>query len=309
MIFRRSKSTSVGRRRLQARDLVKPKTKKFLYRSKRADVELNVGRSVAREQTNKSKSGWAFVLQRIGLLVLLIAILASAVNSLSLSTNPKVLPLDGDKAGAFLHDTVVYENYATHLLSDSVWNRNKITVNTADVSRKLVEKYPELASASVTVPLLAHRPIIYIQPAKPTIIMLAKNGSFVVANTGKALLGADNSSALDKYSLPKLNDSTGLKLAVGKQALTTADVNFIQTVITELGSKGFKVASMNLPVAANELDVQLVGQPYLVKFNLASSTARQQAGTFLSMIGYLQKQNVTPGKYVDVRVNGRAYYQ
>ena len=66
---------------------------------------------------------------------------------------------------------------------------------------------------------------------------------------------------------------------------------------------------MVLPVGTSELDVKLTNQPYTVKFNLESGTARQQAGTFLATQAKLQSQNVTPGQYVDVRVGGRAYYK
>ncbi len=66
---------------------------------------------------------------------------------------------------------------------------------------------------------------------------------------------------------------------------------------------------MTLPVGTSELDVRLAGQPYSVKFNLESGTARQQAGTFLATESKLKSQNVTPAEYIDVRVDGRAYYK
>jgi hypothetical protein len=66
---------------------------------------------------------------------------------------------------------------------------------------------------------------------------------------------------------------------------------------------------MSLPSNANELDIQIAGQPYEVKFNLHSDKAREQAGTYLATIASLQKQGITPSKYIDVRVDGRAYYQ
>jgi hypothetical protein len=65
---------------------------------------------------------------------------------------------------------------------------------------------------------------------------------------------------------------------------------------------------MVLPVQTNELDVNLAGQSYFVKFDLQENDPRQQAGTFLATIASLKSQNITPTKYVDVRVDGRAYY-
>ena len=91
--------------------------------------------------------------------------------------------------------------------------------------------------------------------------------------------------------------------------MTAANVHFIRTVITELASRQYTVSAMTLPAATSELDVQLAGQPYTIKFNLQSNRARQQAGTFISTIEHLKKSNTPPSKYVDVRVDGKAYYQ
>jgi hypothetical protein len=239
----------------------------------------------------------------------MLAIFVSVANILSLSTNAKVLPLEGNRSGSFLHTSSVYEKFASQELGSSIWNQNKITINTEAVTDKLVKQFPEISSASLTVPLLAHRPIIYIQPAKPTLVISTSNGAFVVADTGKSLIRANTPDELSKYKLPLLDDQSGLKLIVGNQALQSKDVEFIRTIITELKAKQISIESMSLPGASSELDVKIAGQPYLVKFNLQSDTARQQAGTYLAMIAYLQKQNTVPAKYVDVRVDGRAYYQ
>ncbi|MGH7241431.1 MAG: hypothetical protein ACREGB_03995, partial [Candidatus Saccharimonadales bacterium] len=69
------------------------------------------------------------------------------------------------------------------------------------------------------------------------------------------------------------------------------------------------VESMALPPAAYELDVKPAGVGYFVKFNMHEDTARQQAGTFLAVRERLVSQGVTPGSYIDVRLDGRAYYK
>lgn len=308
MKFRRSKPANTGRRRLHQEPAPKEPTNKFSYRSRRSEVEENVGRQTQREERTSSRDARSF-LRKTGLIVLMLAVTVSVVNILSLSTKPKVLPLEGDKSSAFLSDISEYEKYSGQVLGSSIWNRNKITVNSESVSEQLIKTYPELASASMTVPLLAHRPIIYVQPAKPVLVITTRNGSFVVASNGKALLRANTAKELDKYQLLNLTDLSGLKLQVGQQALQAKDVNFIQTVITELKAKQYTVESMTLPAESSELDVKVSGQPYVIKFNLQSDSARVQAGTYISTMNYLKKQNSVPTKYVDVRVKGRAYYQ
>lgn len=248
-------------------------------------------------------------LQRAGLAALLLVALLSAVNVLTLSGTAQVVELGGSQ-GLALHNRQTYEAAANRLLAASVWDRNKITISTAKISRQLRAQFPELDSVSVTLPLLAHRPLIYVEPAQAALILTGSNGAFIVGNSGKVLVGAANQAALPALKLPVVNDQSGLKLRVGQQALAGTTVSFIREVVAQLAAKHFSVTGMTLPPAASEVDMGLAGQPYQVKFNLHNSdTARQQAGTFLATIAQLGKQGVTPAQYVDVRVPGRAYYQ
>ena len=63
--------------------------------------------------------------------------------------------------------------------------------------------------------------------------------------------------------------------------------------MAQLAVKGFNVASMTLPAASQPARCGLVGQPYIVKFNLQSDKPRQQAGTFLATIAQLQKSKTS----------------
>lgn len=276
----------------------------YAYSSSRAETEVNTGR----QQVRNIKQSTTYYLQRVGLIVLLLAVVASLTNLMTLSAHPKVLPLNSNSS-PFLRSLDVYESAGGKLLGKSVWNRNKLTVDAGNISQQLVAQFPELADATMTIPLASHRPLIYIKPAAPVLILNARNGSFIVADTGKALLRADSAEELAQYKLPPVNDQSGLKLAVGHQALSGENVKFIQTIKTQLAAKGYTVESMTLPASSSQLEVRLSGQPYTVKFNLHSSKAREQAGTFLATIDYLKKHNQAPGQYVDVRVDGRAYYQ
>ncbi|MEK7059768.1 MAG: hypothetical protein AAB971_03360 [Patescibacteria group bacterium] len=282
----------------------------FSYRSRRLDRSRETGRQIQYELT-KRKAGklGRYWLQRFGLAVLLVAVAASLFNVLSLSSNAKVLPLATDGSRSFLRPISTYEAAASQLLGESVWNRNKITVNTANIRHQLLNKFPELTDVTVTVPLLAHRPIVYVQPAQPALILVAGNGVFVVDENGKALIVGANLAELNKPKLPVLNDQSGLRIRLNHQALSSANVSFIQTVIAQLAAKQLVVSSMALPASTRELNIVIAGQPYFVKFNLQSNTPREQAGTLLATLATLKRQNVMPAKYVDVRVAGRAYYQ
>ena len=312
MKLRRTTPPPTRRQKLRADDLAKPPST-FAYRARRSEAERNTGRQAQGESSAPKpprRPGFKhFWLQRTGLIILVLAALASAVNVLSLSTDAKVIPLTTSSSQTLLRPASVYEAAASRQLSHSVWNYNKITINASGLSRQLLSQFPELSSVSVTIPLLAHRPLVYVEAAQPALILISSNGSYIVDTSGKALISAATPVGLNRPQLAQLTDQSGLRIQTGKQALPASDISFIQDVIAQLAAKQYTVSGMALPAAASELDVKLKGQPYFVKFNLDSNNPRGEAGTFLATIAQLKRQNITPAQYVDVRVDGRAYYK
>lgn len=228
---------------------------------------------------------------------------------LTVSPRARIFLLTNNQNSGLLQDTDVYQRAADAYLRDSVWNRNKLTIDTGALAHALRNQFAELRTVNVTLPLFAHNPVIYIEPAQPVLQLAGRNGSFVVDKEGTAVAAAGSVPASVTSRLPVVQDQSGVTIALHKQALTSESVNFILTVQSQLAAKQVSVASMTLPAGTNELDVQLADKPYYVKFNLQGKNARQQAGTLLATMALLQKQNITPSAYIDVRVDGRAYYK
>lgn len=304
------RQASSGRRRLRIDEDLQAKAPKFSYRNRRSEAERDTGRQLQREATQAARLNTSrFWLQRFGLIILLLAVLASAVNLVTLSPMANVQPITVTQPNSLIGSQASYTAAANKLLGSSIWNRTKLTINTSQISQQLLKQFPQLAHASVTISLLSHRPIIHIQSAQPVLILVNGNGSFLLDGAGRVLQMASSTADLHQAVLPVVTDQSGLRPQLNQQALPVTDVDFIQTVVAQLEAKHYNPAGLTLPAAASELDVQLSGQPYLIKFNLQSNTARQQAGTFLATIAQLQQQGITPAHYVDVRVDGRAYYQ
>jgi hypothetical protein len=308
----RRAATTRNRRSRQAADDLPPSSASFSYSARRSEETRQMGRQADRQSNPGHSAAFGRLwLQRFGLIILLAAAVASIINVLSLSADAKVLPLTaGAGSPSLLRPTGVYEAAASHQLGSSIWNRNKITVDTAQVSHKLLSQFSELSSVTVTLPLLAHRPVVYIQPAQPALILVTPQGqAFVLDTRGKVLLKGANPAVFNQPNLPVISDQSGLGLALNKQGLSAANVQFVQTVAAQLTAKQMAIAGMTLPAATSELDVQLTGQPYFVKFNLQSNNPRGETGTLLATIAQLSRQNTVPAHYIDVRVDGRAYYQ
>jgi hypothetical protein len=279
----------------------------FSYRARRSEDNINLGRQKTAKPPVSAFKTTYFWLERSGLIILLIAVIASLINVLSLSSSAEILPASRGEIISSQQKSA-YQQAADKILMSSGSDHNKITIDVNKLSSQMLKQFPNLGSASVTIPLIAHRPIIYVSAVQPAIILVASNGAFALDGSGKAVAEASTPQSLNMPNLGVLTDQNNLPVQLNHQAIPSNYVNFIQIVKTELSAKDYTVTTMVLPVQTNELDVNLAGQSYFVKFDLQENDPRQQAGTFLATIASLKSQNITPTKYVDVRVDGRAYY-
>jgi hypothetical protein len=279
----------------------------FSYRARRSEDNINLGRQNTDKPPVSALKTTYFWLERSGLIILLIAVVASLINVLSLSSSAEILPASqGENISS--QQKAAYQVEADKLLASNATDHNKITIDVNKLSAQMLSSFPNLGTVSVTIPLIAHRPLIYVSPVQPSLILTAPNGAFALDDSGKAVFKAATPQALNMPKLSVLTDQNNLPVQLNHQALPSNYVSFIQTVKIDLSSKGYDISTMVLPAQTNELDVSLAGQSYFVKFNLEGNDPRQQAGTFLATITSLKSQNITPTKYVDVRVDGRAYY-
>lgn len=314
MPFRKSKNTPV-RNPKRSSPIERRSPSAFSYYAQRSDNADTRGRREAGRSASfdaHSPGVGQIIAQRFGLFILLGVVIAGLVSSLGLSMNPRIIFVSGSQSRYFLHSNATYQQEASSILASSIWYRNKITINPNAISKQLLNRFPELASVSVALPFLGHRPLIYIQPEQPALILSsAQSGSYVVDEHGKALLSTSQLPLNSKLDLPVVTDQTGLAIRSGSQILTSGSVAYIIAVVQQIKAHSIGISSLTLPSGTSELDMYLSGQPYYVKFNLHAglSSARQQAGTFIAVKNRLDSQSITPSKYIDVRVDGRAYYQ
>ena len=239
-----------------------------------------------------------------------VLLLALAVTNLTVNTDPEVIVLaDTGQRQLLLRSQETYHQAARAVLGSSVANTNKLTLNSAHVASELRKQFAELEDVSVTLPIIGRRPTIYIQPARPAILVRTPTGEvFVVDASGRALMSASQITKAEKLGLAVVEDQSGLAVTPGQNVLPSGSIDFITEVVGQLKAKNLKPAALTLPTAANELDLRLEGQPYTVKFNLRGN-AREEAGAFLALKQYLERQGKTPGSYIDVRVANKAYYR
>lgn len=298
----------IGRRRPAPQQPRAGQNRTFSYYASRSDNVTNVGRLLTQQEAPKrrrSQRARAFA-RRLPFILASVAIFASIASELNLGGQPRIVTLAASATHdgkLFLRPTYEYQKAATELFHKSLSNRNKLTVDASGISTKLKDDFPELNDVSVALPLLGRRPIVYIQPANPTMILASAGKEFIIDDNGRAMLDASTVPQLGTLHLPTVTDASSLQIKVGQTALPSTETAFVQTIVSQLQAQHIGIKRMVLPAAANEIDVYISGKPYFVKFNVQNQPL-QQVGTFVATM-----RHVSPAHYFDVRIDGRVYYK
>jgi hypothetical protein len=305
MFFKKRTPTNAGRTRV-TQPLQRGPV--FSYANSRSVRPGASSRSISERQQETLRRGPRFPwLKRAPATVslLLLAVVAFAI--LQLSDNAKVVTAGTTKRQVFLRDHKVYEDAAQRLFSPLL-NSNKLTVNAGGVAADLKKQFPELIAVSVSLPVLGDRPVVYIQPAKPKVILVAQSGMFVLDSNGRALISGNQVPRLDELGIPVVNDQSGLPITVGRAALPKGTVDFIEEVVGQLQASKITITSLAFPAGTNELHARIEGAGYYIKFNLHGQ-AREEVGAFIAVKKHLEVLKKSPAEYVDVRVENKAYYK
>ena len=300
---------SQPRTRLVGRDL--RATEAFashLKSSVRKGVD-NGGKAGNRSPEGEGVKAKASKTKRMTIICLLIVLLIAVFLLLSVSTSAKVVIIQPTGFTYQPHSLGQYELATSQDIGSSLYNLNKLTLNSSSIASMLEQKFPEIQYAAVTIGLIGSTPTVYLQLTMPEILFQTPSGSYILNHNGVVITGASSFSSHELNSLPVVDSGLNSRLKLGDQVLGGNNVIFIQTVKAALSGKGQIVSKFVLVPGAEEMDVYISGINYYVKFNLSENDALQQVGTYLAAIANLKQQGKVPTSYVDVRVDGRAYYK
>ncbi|HUA13646.1 MAG TPA: hypothetical protein VL989_04045 [Candidatus Sulfotelmatobacter sp.] len=305
--LRKRKTTEKTSRGAGARDAASASS--YRYSSRRKGETFNVGRN--ENKTSKKPKNKAGMGTKAAILLAIVIALVLVYKIIHISDTPKIVAVyPSNQPTLAITGTSEYQQSAQKLFG-SFWNSNKVTVNAVNIENKLKSEYPGLESITVSIPFFQSTPNVYIEPALPSFIVKTNSSQYFLLDiNGRAIAEASSTQKLPSNSVNNtvVNDQSGLTFKSGQQVLPSSDITFMEVVLAQLKAKSIVVSSFTLPPVSQELDVYMAGRPYFAKFNLAEYDPRQQAGTLIATINQLKSQNITPAKYIDVRVDGRAYY-
>ena len=229
---------------------------------------------------------------------------------LDITPRVRITNHDNEAANILLKDTQDYEQEARKLFARSVLSRTKLTINTKTLEQDLLSKFPELESATITLPLTAQRPVVTVQPKVPNLIAASNGQQYVIDKDGVAMSRlSDVKSEVQPQlkSLPRVLDQSLLEYNVGAQVVTSDTVQFIQQMSYQYNEARIEIDRIELPQdKPNEIRITAKGDTYYVKYIL-DLPANEQFGVYRAVVEATTSDQIK--NYIDVRVDGRAFYK
>ena len=203
-----------------------------------------------------------------------------------------------------LYDASYYQQKASQLMSDSIFNKSKFSFNSTSYRQNLESAIPEIESSKVSIPLVGVSISVGFVFVQPAFIFRVNKIDYIVGDNGVLLAKASDIDDAKLAGLKLIEDAAPLKVSVGSSVLLQSDIAFIKLVISELARASITMHSALLPLGAGEIYIRSEGLPYIIKFSLIGD-ARQQVGAFLAV-----KKSIvdsTPNEYIDARLGERVF--
>lgn len=206
-----------------------------------------------------------------------------------------------------LYEAAILKSYKSHAIAGQWWLADSTALET-----KLLRQFPEIERISfsssapfgnaLNADVRFRKPVFSWKDASNTEQLVDKNGVLFAKNLDPGVNTA---------KLIKIEDQSGVVLESGSPVLTTQLVQLIGQLHAKLQSlygKDAKVSRVIIPVSTREVQVQVDGQPYLIKFSSVRDLD-QQVGELNSLVAHLKSKNITPTQYIDIRLEHKAFYK
>ncbi len=235
------------------------------------------------------------------------------INILYISPNPKVIILNNNVKLAQVYNSIYGKDlygFVQNQLSSSILNNNKLFINLSGISKKIRSNYPVFNVVNMSDGLISHQVTVTLLSEDPSFYIVSKDsGNYVLDQNGVAILKYNSPLNQIGLNLATIQDHRNISYKIGSLVLSSSEVNFINTILTQFKLKKYSVTGISINAEGQELDINLKNINYYIKFNLATNDPDIQIGSYFATANYLKNNNISPSQYVDVRLEGRVYYK
>ncbi len=265
--------------------------------------------SVTQRQAEQKKAATRRRAKTRAVTFIIAAILVAFVFRMKISN----VSVESNAASRLQSDAKVkYETDIQTFINENTLLGQSWLLDTDSLSKKMIESHPEIkrvsfnssapASSQLRADVRFRRPVFTWRDASSTDQFVDEDG---------VLFGINLDPSVNAAKLIKIEDQSGVVLDSGTSVLTSTIIAFIGQLhgkLTPLYGPNSSVSRVIIPRSTREVQVQMSGQPYIIKFN-STRNLDQQIGELQALLGFLKVNNATPGTYIDLRVPHKAFYK
>ncbi len=197
----------------------------------------------------------------------------------------------------------IYKDATRSYLDQNPFERFTFALNEKRFSEYLRSKAPEIIDAKILPAEALGTSETVLRMRKPVAVWSIASERYYVSDTGIAFKRS-------LYPDPEVTivDKSNSEVSGGTVA-STKMLRFIGRVVSLVDAGGIgKVTSVELPAnSTRQVDILLEGKTYIIKANSDRDPAGQ-AADIIDAVKYVSTKGISP-KYLDVRVQSKAFYQ
>jgi cell division protein FtsQ len=182
------------------------------------------------------------------------------------------------------------------------WWKNLLLLDTRGLQKRLLATQPQLTEANIS----RHWPrtvLLKVTERQPN--MTWRTGGKTYLLSGDGVIAAEAGDIGGR--LPVVEDTTNLPVKAGDKVVPAKFVSFCLELVGSLPKQGVQITGLKIPESTTEVFV-VTNQNYYIKFDTERS-ASAEVGDLSRVLAQLKSQNKKPTEYVDLRIEGKAYYK
>ena len=188
-------------------------------------------------------------------------------------------------------------------LNSRLLARNWVFLNSSDLKSFLQKTFTGQETITVD-KKFPNRLVVSTDEQKPALIWKTGSHSYILSTNGRAITEQNKQSSSD---LPVVYDNTNLPVDVGSKVTGRDFANFVTSIGSFLKDNKIDYEKIYVSDTTSELNVQ-TKQGYTIKFSTLLKPD-SQTRSLKATLDLMAQQNKKASSYIDLRVDGRAFYK
>lgn len=204
----------------------------------------------------------------------------------------------------------IYSESVEQYIQKNVPGAQSWLVDSAELERTLQNRHPEVQSVVIDSNVFSGALNVRLQFRKPAFVLSTGENSLFIDVKG-VIFTVNQYPGITISALPAVEDQGSGIAQTGEKIVTTtvaASIAKLYASLPGLYDGGAVVSKVLLPRSSREVHVKMSTVPYLIKFTVERDID-SQLGELRSLNGYLRSSNLSPLEYIDVRIEGKAFYK